>query len=302
MKHKSVMLNEVIDYLNVSEGKTYIDATVGYAGHSGEILRKLNKKGFLFAFDQDDEAIKYSQDKLSKIANNFKIIKSNFVNMKDHIDTKVDGILFDLGVSSPQLDEEERGFSFHKDARLHMRMDKDNPLDAYKVVNEYSYEKLIEIIFRFGEEKYAKSIAKAIVENRPIETTLQLSEIIKNSVPISYRNKSHPARKTFQALRIAVNGELDRLREGLENSFDVLQKDGRLAVITFHSLEDRIVKKTMAEWCTGCTCPKEFPVCVCGKKPRAELVTKRPIEPGEAELEDNNRARSARLRVCKKLF
>ena len=231
MKHKSVLLNEVIEYLNVSEGKTYIDATVGYAGHSGEILKKLNKKGFLFAFDQDDEAIKASQEKLSTIADNFKIIKSNFVNMKDYIDTKVDGILFDLGVSSPQLDEAERGFSFHKDAKLDMRMDKSNPLNAYIVVNEYSYEKLVDIFFRYGEEQYSKSIAKSIIDNRPIETTLELSEVIKNSVPISYRNKHHPARKIFQAIRIEVNNELDILESSLRDAFELLNVGGRLCVL-----------------------------------------------------------------------
>ena len=293
------MLNEVIDYLNVSEGKTYIDATVGYAGHSGEILRKLNKKGFLFAFDQDDEAIKYSQDKLSKIANNFKIIKSNFVNMKDYIDTKVDGILFDLGVSSPQLDEEERGFSFHKDARLDMRMDKDNPLDAYKVVNEYSYEKLIEIIFRFGEEKYAKSIAKAIVENRPIETTLQLSEIIKNSVPISYRNKSHPARKTFQAIRIEVNHELDILEKSIRDAFDLLNVNGRLCIITFHSLEDKIVAHVFNELCSDDERSRKMPIVPEELKAKAKKIAK--ITPSKNELEDNLRSRSSKLRVIERI-
>ena len=299
MKHKSVMLNEVINYLNVSEGKTYIDATVGYAGHSGEILRKLNKKGFLFAFDQDDEAIKYSQDKLSKIANNFKIIKSNFVNMKDYIDTKVDGILFDLGVSSPQLDEEERGFSFHKDARLDMRMDKDNPLDAYKVVNEYSYEKLIEIIFRFGEEKYAKSIAKAIVENRPIETTLQLSEIIKNSVPISYRNKSHPARKTFQAIRIEVNHELDILEKSIRDAFDLLNVNGRLCIITFHSLEDKIVAHVFNELCSDDERSRKMPIVPEELKAKAKKIAKKKKK--KNELEDNLRSRSSKLRVIERI-
>ena len=299
MKHKSVLFNEVIEYLNVSEGKTYIDATVGYAGHSGEILRKLNKKGFLFAFDQDDEAIKYSQDKLSKIANNFKIIKSNFVNMKDYIDTKVDGILFDLGVSSPQLDEEERGFSFHKDARLDMRMDKDNPLDAYKVVNEYSYEKLIEIIFRFGEEKYAKSIAKAIVENRPIETTLQLSEIIKNSVPISYRNKSHPARKTFQAIRIEVNHELDILEKSIRDAFDLLNVNGRLCIITFHSLEDKIVAHVFNELCSDDERSRKMPIVPEELKAKAKKIAK--ITPSKNELEENLRSRSSKLRVIERI-
>jgi len=299
MKHKSVLLNEVIEYLNVSEGKTYIDATVGYAGHSGEVLRKLNKKGFLFAFDQDDEAIKYSNEKLSKIASNYKIIKSNFVNMKNYIDEKVDGILFDLGVSSPQLDEEERGFSFHKDARLDMRMDKNNPLDAYKVVNEYSYEKLVDILFRFGEEKFAKSIAKSIVENRPIETTLELSEIIKNSVPISYRNKSHPARKTFQAIRIEVNHELDILESSIRDAFDLLKVGGRLCVITFHSLEDKIVAHVFNELCSDDERSKKMPIVPEELKARAKKIAK--ITPSKNELEENSRSRSSKLRVIERV-
>ena len=299
MKHKSVLLNEVIEYLNVSEGKVFIDATVGYAGHSGEILRKLNKKGFLFAFDQDDEAIKYSQDKLSKISNNFKIIKSNFVNMKDYIDEHVDGILFDLGVSSPQLDEEERGFSFHKDARLDMRMDKNNPLDAYKVVNEYSYEKLVDILFRFGEEKYAKSIASSIVKNRPIETTLELSEIIKNSVPISYRNKSHPARKSFQAIRIEVNHELDILESRIRDAFNLLKNGGRLCVITFHSLEDKIVAHVFNELCSDDIRAKKMPLVPDELKAKAKKIAK--ITPSKDELEENLRSRSSKLRVIERI-
>ena len=221
MKHISVLLNEVIDNLNIEEGKTFVDATVGYAGHSGEILKKLNNKGFLFAFDQDDDAIAYSNNKLSQIGSNFKIFKSNFVHMKEFIKEPVDGILFDLGVSSPQLDEDERGFSFHKDAELDMRMDRtNNPLTAKIVVNEYSYEKLVDIFYRFSEEKYAKPIAKAIIAARPINTTLELAEIIKNSVPISYRNKSHPARKVFQAIRIEVNHELDILESSIRDALD----------------------------------------------------------------------------------
>ena len=299
MKHKSVLLNEVIEYLNVSEGKTYIDATVGYAGHSGEVLRKLNKKGFLFAFDQDDDAIKYSNEALSKIGSNFKIIKSNFKDMKNYIDEKVDGILFDLGVSSPQLDEEERGFSFHKDARLDMRMDKNNPLDAYKVVNEYSYEKLVDILFRFGEEKFAKSIAKSIVENRPIETTLELSEIIKNSVPISYRNKSHPARKTFQAIRIEVNHELDILESSIRDAFDLLKVGGRLCVITFHSLEDKIVAHVFNELCSDDERSKKMPIVPEELKARAKKIAK--ITPSKNELEENSRSRSSKLRVIERV-
>ena len=299
MKHKSVLLNEVIDYLNVSEGNTYIDATVGYAGHSGEILKKLNKKGFLFAFDQDSEAIAFSEDKLSKISNNFKIIKSNFVNMKDYINEKVDGVLFDLGVSSPQLDEEERGFSFHKDARLDMRMDKNNPLDAYRVVNEYSYEKLVDILFRYGEEKFAKSIAKSILSNRPIETTLELAEIIKSSVPISYRNKSHPARKTFQAIRIEVNHELDILESSIRDAFNLLKVGGRLCVITFHSLEDKIVAHVFNELCSDDERARKMPIVPEELKARAKKIAK--ITPSESELEDNLRSRSSKLRVIERI-
>ena len=299
MKHKSVLLNEVIEYLNVSEGKIYIDATVGYAGHSGEILKKLNKKGFLFAFDQDEAAIKYSNEKLSSIADNFKIIKSNFVDMKKYIDKGVDGILFDLGVSSPQLDEEERGFSFHKDARLDMRMDKDNPLDAHYVVNNYSYEKLVEIFYKFGEEKNAKSIAKAIVNNRPINTTLELAELIKNNVPISYRNKAHPARKVFQAIRIEVNHELDILESSIRDAFDLLNVGGRLCVISFHSLEDKIVAHVFNELCSDDESAKKLPIVPEHLKARARKIVK--ITPSDDELGDNNRSRSSKLRVIERV-
>lgn len=298
-KHQSVLLNEVIDYLNVSEGKIFIDATVGYAGHSGEILRKLNKKGFLFAVDQDDDAIKYSQEKLSKIADNFKIIKTNFVNMKNYIHEDVDGVLFDLGVSSPQLDEADRGFSFHKDAPLDMRMDKTQSLSAYNVVNEYSYEKLVKILRDFGEEKYATSIAKAIIKSRPINTTLELSEIIKSSVPISYRNKSHPARKTFQAIRIEVNHELDILESSLKDAFNLLKVGGRLCVISFHSLEDRIVAKVFRELCSDDENARFFPVVPEEMKARAKKIVK--ITPSDKELEDNYRSRSSKLRVIERV-
>ncbi len=299
MKHKSVMLNEVIKYLNVSEGKKYIDATVGYAGHSGEILKKLNKKGFLFAFDQDEEAIEFSQNKLSNIADNFKIIRSNFVNMKNYIDEKVDGILFDLGVSSPQLDDDKRGFSFHNDAILDMRMDKRQKLTAYNVVNEYSKEKLIDILRRFSEEKFAVSIVNNIIKNRPIKTTLQLSEVIKNSVPISYRNKSHPARKTFQAIRIEVNHELDILESSLNDAFDLLNIGGRLAVITFHSLEDRIVSNVFKKLCSDDESAKKLPVVPEHLKAKAKKIVK--ITPSEEEIEKNNRSRSSKLRVIERI-
>ena len=299
MKHKSVLLNEVIDNLNVSEGGLYIDATVGYAGHSGEVLRKLNKKGFLFAFDQDEEAIEYSNKVLSSIGSNFKIIKSNFKDIKNYIDTKVDGIMFDLGVSSPQLDEEERGFSFHKDAPLDMRMDRSNTLDAKKVVNEYSYEKLVEIFFKFGEEKYAKPIAKSIIAKRPINTTLELAEIIKNSVPISYRNKSHPARKVFQAIRIEVNHELDILEDSIRDAFDLLKVGGRLSVITFHSLEDKIVAKVFKELCSDDERARRLPIVPEELKAKAKKIIK--ITPSEEELDENNRSRSSKLRVIERI-
>ncbi len=297
--HKSVLLNEVIDNLNVSAGGIYIDATVGYGGHSEAILRKLNKKGFLFAFDQDDEAIEASNKRLSSISDNFKIIKSNFKDMNKYIDVKVDGIMFDLGVSSPQLDEDYRGFSFHKDAELDMRMDKDNPLNAKIVVNEYSYDKLVDIFYKFGEEKYAKSIAKAIVEARPINTTLELAEIIKNSVPISYRNKSHPARKVFQAIRIEVNHELDILENSLKDAFDLLKVGGRLSVISFHSLEDKIVAKVFKDLCSDDINARKLPIVPENLKARAKKIIK--ITPSNEEINNNNRSRSSKLRVIERI-
>ena len=299
MKHKSVLLDEVIDYLNVNQGGKYIDATVGYAGHSGEVLKRLDKKGFLFAFDQDDEAIAYSQNKLSGIADNFKIFKSNFQEMKKYIDEPVDGIMFDLGVSSPQLDDDYRGFSFHKDAVLDMRMDQSNPLTAKIVVNEYSYDKLVDIFYKFGEEKHARSIANAIIKNRPIETTLELAEIIKASVPISYRNKSHPARKVFQAIRIEVNHELDILEQALRDAFDLLKVGGRLSVISFHSLEDKIVAKVFKDLCSDSEEAKRLPIVPEHLKARAKKIVK--ITPSQDELDDNNRSRSSKLRVIERV-
>ena len=299
MKHKSVLLDEVINYLNIHEDGTYVDATLGYAGHSGEVLKRLNEKGFLFAFDQDAEAIEYSKEKLSKIGSNFKIIKSNFCNMKDYIDENVDGIMFDLGVSSPQLDEADRGFSFHKDAELDMRMDKSNPLNAKIVVNEYSYDKLVSIFYKYGEEKYSKSIAKSIIENRPINTTLELAEIIKNSVPISYRNKSHPARKVFQAIRIEVNHELDILEDSLMDAFDLLKVGGRLSVISFHSLEDKIVAHVFNKLCNDDINAHKLPIVPEELKARARKIVK--LTPTEDELGDNNRSRSSKLRVIERV-
>ncbi len=299
--HKSVLLIESINGLNIKSDGTYIDCTLGYAGHSGEILKRLETEGFLFAFDQDEEAVKYSYDKLSKIGNNFKIFHTNFRNIKECITDKVDGILFDLGVSSPQLDDASRGFSFHKDAPLDMRMDKRQELDAYKVVNTYPLEKLIDILYIYGEEVNAKSIAKGIISNRPINTTLELADVIKENVPISYRKKSNPCRKTFQAIRIEVNSELSILESSLMDAFSLLKPNGRMCVITFHSLEDRIVKNVFKKLCSDDINSKNLPVVPLEMRAKAKLITKKPIIPSGSELELNNRSRSAKLRIIEKL-
>ena len=298
--HKSVLLIESINGLNIKPDGTYIDCTLGYAGHSKEILKR-ETEGFLFAFDQDEEAVKYSYDKLSKIGNNFKIFHTNFRNIKECITDKVDGILFDLGVSSPQLDDASRGFSFHKDAPLDMRMDKRQELDAYKVVNTYPLEKLIDILYIYGEEVNAKSIAKGIISNRPINTTLELADVIKENVPISYRKKSNPCRKTFQAIRIEVNSELSILEKSLMDAFSLLKPNGRMCVITFHSLEDRIVKNVFKKLCSDDINSKNLPVVPLEMRAKAKLITKKPIIPSDSELELNNRSRSAKLRIIEKL-
>lgn len=299
--HKSVLLIESINGLNIKPDGTYIDCTLGYAGHSGEILKRLETEGFLFAFDQDEEAVNFSYDKLSKIGNNFKIFHTNFRNIKECITDKVDGILFDLGVSSPQLDDASRGFSFHKDAPLDMRMDKRQELDAYKVVNTYPLEKLIDILYIYGEEVNAKSIAKGIISNRPINTTLELADVIKENVPISYRKRSNPCRKTFQAIRIEVNSELSILESSLMDAFSLLKPNGRMCVITFHSLEDRIVKNVFKKLCSDDINSKNLPVVPLEMRAKAKLITKKPIIPSGSELELNNRSRSAKLRIIEKL-
>lgn len=299
--HKSILLIESINGLNIKPDGTYIDCTLGYAGHSGEILKRLETEGFLFAFDQDEEAVNFSYDKLSKIGNNFKIFHTNFRNIKECITDKVDGILFDLGVSSPQLDDASRGFSFHKDAPLDMRMDKRQELDAYKVVNTYPLEKLIDILYIYGEEVNAKSIAKGIISNRPINTTLELANVIKENVPISYRKKSNPCRKTFQAIRIEVNSELSILEKSLMDAFSLLKPNGRMCVITFHSLEDRIVKNVFKKLCSDDINSKNLPVVPLEMRAKAKLITKKPIIPSDSELELNNRSRSAKLRIIEKL-
>lgn len=296
--HKSVLLKEAIDGLNIKPSGKYVDATIGYAGHSSVILEKLNKEGFLFAFDQDEKAVEYSFDRLNQISTNFKIFKDNFKNLINYLDCNIDGFLFDLGVSSPQLDEVQRGFSYHSDALLDMRMDTNQKLDAAYVVNNYTLEKLTDIFYKYGEEKYSKSIAKNIIKSRPITTTLELSEIIKGSVPLSYRNQKHPARKVFQALRIEVNNELDILDNTIRDAFDLLNPGGRIVVITFHSLEDKIIKDVFKSLSSNIEL-KGVPYNNGASK--ATIITKKPIIPTNEEIEINNRSRSAKLRIIQKI-
>lgn len=303
--HYSVLLEESIKHLNLKENSVIVDCTLGYAGHSSRVLKEI-KKGFLFAFDQDDEAIKYSKEKLDKIASNYEIIRSNFVNLKEELNKRnineVDGILYDLGVSSPQLDNKERGFSFHADARLDMRMDTKQKLSAYEVVNNYIYDDLVRIFRVYGEEKFATSIAKNIIttrENKPIETTLELAEIIKNSVPEKYRREKHPARKVFQAIRIEVNNELNAFENSLNQALDLVKVGGRICVITFHSLEDRICKDIFKRVSSVDPSLKNLPIIPEEYQPKFKLVAN--IEPSAHELEENNRSRSARLRVIERV-
>ncbi len=303
--HKSVLLEEAINGLNIKDGLIYVDCTLGYAGHSGKILEK-NKKGWLYAFDQDEEAILFSNKKLSSIGSNFEIIHSNFVNLKTELNkrgiNKVDGILFDLGVSSPQLDNKERGFSYHKDALLDMRMDKDNPLSAYEVVNNYKESDLITIFYRYGEEKYSKSIARKIVEyrkNKKIETTLELVEIIKSGVPEKYKRETHPAKRCFQAIRIEVNKELEVFESALKDAIDLLNKNGRICVITFHSLEDKICKEIFKKNSEVNKVFKGLPDVPYEYMPKLKLIGK--YTPTNEELDDNNRSRSATLRIAEKI-
>lgn len=299
--HKSVLFDEAIVALELNKNKIIADGTAGGGGHSREIAQTAKR---LIAIDQDPDAIKVLNERIGSLPN-VSIVQNNFSNIKDVIASlninAIDGMLLDLGVSSFQLDNGDRGFSFHQDAPLDMRMSKEG-LSAYDVVNSYDEHSLADIIWKYGEEKFSRSIARNIVkvrEKKKIETTFELVDIIKDSMPARELKKGHPARKTFQAIRIEVNGELDRLREALDNAFECLNPNGIIAVITFHSLEDRIVKEKFAEWTRGCTCPKEFPVCVCGNKPKGELPFKSKA-PSEKELADNPRARSSRLRAFKK--
>ena len=306
-KHVSVLLNESISSLNLKENSIIVDATLGYGGHSSSILDRI-KKGYLFAFDQDSEAIRHSTDRLSKVGANFTIIKSNFVNMKEELNKrgieKVDGVLFDLGVSSPQLDEKERGFSFHEDAPLDMRMDREQKLTAYDVVNNYSKEELARIFFKYGEDKFSNNIAKKIVEYRstkPIETTLELVDIIKTAVPMKFRIDKHPARQIFQAIRIEVNHELDVIEPALNQALELLNVGGRVSVITFHSLEDRLVKNIFREKCQIDEKLKGLPNIPEEYLPDFRLVENKAIVPSEEELERNPRARSSKLRVIERI-
>lgn len=303
--HIPVMLTEAVDGLNIKENGIYVDGTAGGGGHSAEILSRL-KTGRLISIDQDPDAIRTVKE-LFKNDEKSIILKGNFGNIDELLKSmginQVDGVLFDIGVSSHQLDTAQRGFSFHENAPLDMRMSQSGATAA-DLVNTLEYSQLVHIISAYGEEKYAPSITRGIIkarEKKRIDTTLELAEIIKANVPQKVRRDGHPARKTFQALRIAVNRELEVLERGLDGAFELLSKGGRLVVITFHSLEDRIVKQKMASWCSGCTCPKDFPVCVCGNKPRAKLVNRKPVLPSCSELEINPRSRSAKLRICEKL-
>ncbi|MBQ3511660.1 MAG: 16S rRNA (cytosine(1402)-N(4))-methyltransferase RsmH [Bacilli bacterium] len=306
-KHISVLLEESISSLNLKDDSIIVDCTLGYGGHSSNILARI-KKGFLFAFDQDSEAIRHSTDRLNAVGTNFTIIKSNFVHLKEKLQEldveKVDGVLFDLGVSSPQLDEKERGFSYHEDARLDMRMDRENPLSAYEVVNNYSKEELSRIFYKYGEDKFSNNIAKKIVEYRatkPIETTLELVEIIKTAVPMKFRIDKHPARQIFQAIRIEVNKELDVIEPALEQALSILKVGGRVAVITFHSLEDRLVKNFFKEKCAIDERLKGMPNIPEEYLPDFKLVVNKAISPSDEELENNPRARSAKLRVIERI-
>ncbi len=304
--HFSVMLSECIEGLAIRENGVYVDATAGGAGHSKEIVKRLNA-GTLYAFDQDPDAIAVIAERLAPYADKTVVIKANFRNMKDVLLSRgiaaVDGVLLDLGVSSHQLDDAARGFSYRADAPLDMRMSKTG-VSARDLVNTLSAQELSRILFEYGEEKFSRRIAGAIVsarEKAPIETTGQLVQIVSGAMPAASRREKHPCKRTFQALRIAVNEELDALSEGIDEAFELLNPGGRLVVLTFHSLEDRMVKQKFLSFAQGCTCPPDFPVCVCGKKPRAKIITRKPLLPSEDELALNSRSKSAKLRILEKL-
>ena len=306
--HKPVLLQECIEALRIKSEGVYVDGTLGRAGHSMEIARRLTT-GRLICIDRDMAAIDAAKERLAPYLDRVTLVHSNFSELGDVLRQAgvagADGMLFDLGVSSPQLDDGQRGFSYMADAPLDMRMNGEDVRDARQIVNTWSYEELKRILYDYGEERFAPRIAAAICRRReqaPIETTLELVDVIKSAMPASaLREKQHPAKRSFQAIRIAVNDELGAVETVMKKAVPLLNPGGRLAVITFHSLEDRIVKNAMAEAAKGCTCPPSFPVCVCGKKPQVRIVTRKPIVSGEEELERNPRARSAKLRICEKL-
>ena len=305
-EHYSVMLSECIDGLNIKPDGLYVDCTAGGGGHSFAIASRLNENGKLIAIDRDSDAIEAVTERLSPYSDRVEIVKNNFSNLKSILDgRKADGVLIDLGISSHQIDVAERGFAYNADAPLDMRMNRDDPISAYDIVNGYSEEDLANVIFRYGEEKFSRRIASRIVAKRniaPIKTTLELVDIINDAIPPKLREKgSNPAKRTFQAIRIEVNGELEIIPPTVKDIAECLNMGGRMAIITFHSLEDRLVKQTMAELGKGCTCPPNFPVCVCGKKPQVKLISKKPILPSENELQENKRSHSAKLRVAEKL-
>ena len=307
--HRSVLLMECMDGLDIKPDGIYVDGTAGGAGHSSEIAKRLSNEGMLIAIDQDETAVAVATRRLEQLMKNTKVVRSNFCQIasvcKELGIDGIDGVLLDLGVSSYQLDTAERGFSYSADAPLDMRMDNRKSLSAYDVVNGYSEQQLKKILFEYGEERYAPQIASAIVKQRekaPIKTTGELSDIIKHAMPPAAREGGHhPAKRSFQAIRIEVNGELDVIEPAIRDAVSMLNKGGRIAIITFHSLEDRIVKQIYASLASGCTCPKDFPICVCGNKPKIKLVNRKPILPSREELEENPRSRSAKLRVAEKL-
>ena len=306
--HKPVLLDECIEALNIRPDGVYVDGTLGRAGHSREIAKRLTT-GHLYCIDRDIAAIEAAGERLAPWMDKVTLLHGNFTDLSDLLAgadaPPADGMLFDFGVSSPQLDDPTRGFSYMQDAPLDMRMDQRESLTAATVVNEWSQEELKRILYQYGEERYAPAIAAAIVRARgqaPIETTFELVEVIRSAMPAqALREKQHPAKRTFQAIRIAVNDELTAAEKVIDQAVDRLAPGGRLCIITFHSLEDRIVKNGYAQAARGCTCPPDFPVCVCGKKPKIKLVNKKPITPGPKELEENPRARSAKLRIAEKL-
>lgn len=304
--HKSVMLYETVEGLNINPSGIYVDGTAGGGGHSALIASKLNEKGKLICFDRDPDAIKACEERLSKYKNVI-LINENYSSVKNSLEKigikKIDGLMLDLGVSSHQLDTRERGFSYHSDAPLDMRMSQKG-ISAADIVNTYSAKDLADIFYKYADEKFSFKIADEIVKTReinPINTTLQLAEIVSDCYPNKFKRNGHPARKVFQALRIAVNDEMGEVEKGIEDAFSILNPKGRLSIITFHSIEDRLVKQKFLSYTKGCTCPPDFPVCVCNNKPKAKLINRKPIVASEEELKENLRSRSAKLRILEKI-